>query len=191
MVAVAGVDGTAGSHAHEAAARRAIISRDFERRSPRDYYWPDFRRPVTHTARNMVDRRRAQWPPFTDEHLFGLWFWEYYRSGDLVSVDSLIAEAPGTVFWIDTSAILGSDSCAAAHGIKSPEGFKLERGRYVYHQALRAGEPVPSLRVLLADTGKTDLAPRFRRAADYDGWEDPGSGSPRTVRHNVAGHVRS
>jgi hypothetical protein len=133
----------------------------------------------------------AQWPPFTDEHLFGLWFWEYYRSGDLVSVDGLIAEAPGTVFWIDTSAILGSDSCAVARDIKSPEGFTLERGRYVYHQALRAGKPTPSLRVLLADTGKTDLAPRFRRTADYNGWEDPGSGSPRTVRHNVAGHVRS
>jgi hypothetical protein len=31
-------------------------------------------------------------------------------------------------------------------------GFKLERGRYVYRQALRAGKPVSSLRVLLADT---------------------------------------
>jgi hypothetical protein len=70
-------------------------------------------------------------------------------------------------------------------------GFKLERGRYVYRQALRAGKPVSSLRVLLADTGKTDLAPRFRPAADYDGWEDLGSGSPRTVRHDVARHVRS
>jgi hypothetical protein len=107
--------------------------------------------------------------------------------GDLVSVDSLIAEVPGTVFWTDTKAILGSDSCAVAHNIKSPEGFMLERGCYVYHRALRAGTPVPSLRALLADAGKTDLAPRFRRAADYDGREDPGSRNRRTVRQDVAG----
>lgn len=120
-----------------------------------------------------VGTLESQWPPFTDEHLFGPWFWEYYLAGDLVSVDRLIAEVPDTVFWMDTNAMLGSDSCVVAHDIKGPEGFMLESGRYVYHQALRAGTPVPPLRVLLADSGKTDLAPRFRRAADHDGWEDP------------------
>jgi len=48
----------------------------------------------------------------------------------------------------------------------------LQRGRYVYYQALRAGKPVPSLRVLLAATGKIDLAPRFRRT----GYAEGGSG---------------
>ena len=49
----------------------------------------------------------------------------------------------------------------------------LRRGRYVYSEALRAGEVVPSLTALLADTRKTDLAPRFRRSAYSDGkpWE--------------------
>jgi hypothetical protein len=107
----------------------------------------------------------AQWPPFIGEQLFGSWFWEHYRAGDLVSVDSLIAGVPGAIFWTDTKAILGSDSCAVAHDIKSPDGFTLERGRYVYYRALQAGKPVPSMTMLLADASKTDLAPRFRRAA--------------------------
>ena len=119
-----------------------------------------------------VDTPETQWPPFTGEHLFGPWFWEYCRAGDLVSVDSLIAEVPGAVFWTDTKAVLGSDSCAVAYDIKSPDGFTLERGRYVYYRALQVGKPVPSLRVLLADARKTDLAPRFRRAADRDDRKD-------------------
>ena len=132
----------------------------------------------------------THWPPFTDEHLFGTWFWEYYLAGDLVSVDGLIAEVPGTVFWTDTKAILGSNSCAVAHDIKSPDGFTLERGRYVYYQALQAGRRVPSLRVLLADVGKTDLAPRFRRAADHDGREDADHGGLRaTAGRDVGGRV--
>jgi len=137
-----------------------------------------------------VGTPETHWPPFTDEHLFGIWFWEYYLAGDLVSVDGLIAEVPGAVFWTDTKAVLGSDSCAVAHDIKSPDGFMLERGRYVYYQALQAGRRVPSLNVLLADAGKTDLAPRFRRAADHDGWEDPGHGSLRaTAGRDVDGRA--
>lgn len=137
-----------------------------------------------------VGTPETQWPPFTGEHLFGPWFWEYYRAGDLVSVDSLIAEVPGAVFWTDTKAVLGSDSCAVAHDIKSPDGFTLERGRYVYYQALQVGQPVPSLRVLLADARKTDLAPRFRRAADRDGRKDAENESLRTpVCQDVAGRV--
>jgi hypothetical protein len=73
------------------------------------------------------------------------------------------------VFWTDTGAILGSGCCAVAHDIRSPEGPMLQRGRYVYYQALRAGKPVPSLRVLLAATGKIDLAPRFRRSGHVEG----------------------
>jgi hypothetical protein len=106
----------------------------------------------------------AQWPPFTDEHFFGLWFWEYYRNGRIICLDDLIARTRGTVFWADTRSILGSDCCAVAHDIKSPEGSTLRCGRYVYYEALRAGKPVPSLRVLLAGPDKTDLAPRFGEA---------------------------
>ena len=138
-----------------------------------------------------VGTPEAQWPPFTDQRLFGQWFWEYYRAGALVSVDSLIAEVPDTVFWADTKVILGSDCCAVAYDIKSPEGFTLDRGRYVYYQALRAGKQVPSLRVLLADSGKTDLAPRFRRSADSDSREDTGSGGGRTTRCEIAEQVGS
>ncbi len=59
-------------------------------------------------------------------------------------------------------------------GTVSPHGFTPQRGRYVCHRALRAGKPAPSPRVLPADAGQADLAPRFRRAADRDGREDPG-----------------
>jgi hypothetical protein len=104
----------------------------------------------------------AQWPPFAAEHLLGHWFWEHYRARSIVSLDGLIAATPGVVFWVDTVAILGSGCCAVAHDIRSPEGPTLRRGRYVYYQALQAGKPVPSLKALLADTGKIDLAPRFR-----------------------------
>jgi len=96
---------------------------------------------------------KTHWPPFTDEHLFGTWFWEYYLAGDLVSVDGLIAEVPGAV-------------------------------------PLQADRRVPSLRVLLADVGKTDLAPRFRRAADHDGREEPGhEGLRATASRDVGGRV--
>jgi len=55
---------------------------------------------------------------------------------------------------------------------------------------LQAGRRVPSLRVLLADVGKTDLAPRFRRAADHNGWEDADHGSLRaTAGRDVGGRV--
>jgi hypothetical protein len=107
----------------------------------------------------------AQWPPFTGERLFGYWFWENYRAGNVVSVDGLVARTSKTVFWVGTQAILGSDSCAVAHDIWSPEGYVLRRGRYVYHQALRTGKPVPTLEAMLAD-GKVDLAPRFQRFRD-------------------------
>lgn len=139
-----------------------------------------------------VGTHEAQWPPFTGERLFGSWFWEYYWAGDLVSVDSLIAEVPGAVFWADTKAALGSDSCAVAHDIKSPDGFTLERGRYVYYRALQVCKPMPSLGVLLAEARKTDLAPRFQRAADRDGRKDAGNGIgiPRTpVWQDVAGRA--
>jgi len=103
----------------------------------------------------------TQWPPFTCEHLFGPWFWEHYRAGRVVSLGGLIARTRDTFFWANTEAILGSGCCVVARDIKDPDGYTLPRGRYVHHQVLQAGKPVPSLQVLLADTGKTDLACRF------------------------------
>lgn len=122
----------------------------------------------------------TQWPPFADEPLLGPWFWEHYRSGRLVSLDGLIAATPGVVFWADTAAILGSNCCAVADDIMNPAGPKLPRGRYVYYQALRAGKPVPSLRALLAEPDKIDLAPRLRRSGrDEDGQQGGSLGDRR------------
>jgi hypothetical protein len=110
----------------------------------------------------LADIPEAEWPPFADEPLFGPWFWERYQAGNIVFLDGLIAATPGVVFWVDTAAVIGSGCCAVAHDIKGPEGPTLQRGRYVYFQALRAAKPVPSLKALLADPGRIDLAPRFR-----------------------------
>jgi hypothetical protein len=105
---------------------------------------------------------KSQWPPFTGQP-FGQWFWEHYHAGSVVSLEDVIAETPGTIFWINTQASLGADSCAVAHDIKGPEGHILPRGSYVYSEVLRAGWTVPSVTAFLATTGKTDLTPRFRR----------------------------
>lgn len=106
-----------------------------------------------------------QWPSFTEDPLFGHWTWEGDPAGSIVSIDELVAANPGAVFWVDTKAILGSDCCVVACDLSGPEGHTLRHGRYVYHQALQASKPVPSLGALLADPGKIDLAPRFERSA--------------------------
>ena len=125
----------------------------------------------------------AQWPPFTEEHLPGPWFWERYWARKIISVGGLIAETPTTVFWANTKATLGTNCCLVAHDIESGEDYTLRRGTYVYYEALRAGTPVPSLTALLAETGKIDLAPRFRRFMDSDG-------RPQAVDEPVgAGHI--
>ena len=104
-----------------------------------------------------------QWPPFAGQRLLGHWFWEHYQARRLILLNGLIARASATVYWVDTRAILGSGTCVVAHDVTHPEGYTLQRGRYVYHQALRAGKPVPPLTALLADTSKIDLAPGSRQ----------------------------
>jgi hypothetical protein len=104
----------------------------------------------------------TQWPPFADERLFGGWFWEHYRARTITLLDSVIAETPHAVYWVDSRMILGSDCCVVARDVMGPDGHTLRRGRYVYYQALRTGKPVPSTTALLADPGKIDLALRFQ-----------------------------
>jgi hypothetical protein len=106
-----------------------------------------------------------QWPPFTDDPLFGHWTWEGEPAGSIISIDGLVAANQGAVFWVDTKAILGSDCCAVTRDLTTPEGRTLRRGRYAYYQALQASKPVPSLNALLADPGRIDLAPRLERSA--------------------------
>jgi hypothetical protein len=109
----------------------------------------------------LADVPEALWPPFIEEPLFGVWFWDHYRAGSIIWLDNLIAANPDTVFWVDTEAILDSYCCIVARDIESPKGYTLRRGCYVYCQVLEGGKQVPSLAELLAIQDKTDLASRF------------------------------
>lgn len=102
----------------------------------------------------------TQWPPFTGEPLIGEQFWIFKRARKIISVEGLIAETSGTVFWVDTEAEFGSGCCVVVSDARNAEGYTLPSGRYVYHKVPPA--TVPSLPALLAKTNKTDLAPRFR-----------------------------
>lgn len=104
----------------------------------------------------------VEWPPFTCNHLLGRWFWDYHRTGAIVSLDSLIAGTSDLVFWVDTRDTLGSGCYAVTQDIKDTEGHTLRHGRYVYYEVLLRAAPVPSLGKLLASPGKTDLGPRFQ-----------------------------
>jgi hypothetical protein len=123
----------------------------------------------------LVGIPETHWPPFVGERLLGRWFWEHYRAGNIIALDCLIAATRGAVFWADTVAILGSGCCVVAHDIRGSGGHTLQRGSYVYFQALRAGKPVPPLSVLLADSGNIDLAPWFQQTGHSEGRAQGGS----------------
>ena len=72
---------------------------------------------------------------------------------------------PETVFWVSTKTVLGSDYCAVTQDAKCPGGCTLRRGVYVPFQAISPGSRLPPLSDLLADSTKTDLAPRFQESA--------------------------
>ena len=124
-------------------------------------YAPDRPTP-TWSVMPLAGTPETQWPPFAREHLFGCWFWDHYRTGTIIELGDAIAATAGTVFWVDTYAALGSDCCVVAHELKIPEGHILRHGAYMDSAILRAGAAVPALAELLADAGKTDLAPRFQ-----------------------------
>jgi hypothetical protein len=105
----------------------------------------------------------TRWPPFKGRRFLGRWFWEHCRAGSVVSLGGLIAGVPNTVFWAYTEAILESGCCVVLRDVKSPEGYVLRRGCYVFYQALRSGKPVPQLDTLLKDYSTVDLAPRFQQ----------------------------
>jgi hypothetical protein len=104
---------------------------------------------------------QLQWPPFTEQAYFGDWFWDYFRSGSVISLDNSIAETSETVFWIDTEEALGWDSCAVAQDVRLPGELVLPRGLYVFYPVLSSGRKVPSLDTVLCFQGKLDLGPTF------------------------------
>jgi hypothetical protein len=137
-------------------------------------YAPD--RPLPRwTVMPLVGLPEREWSAFTGQRFFGPWFWEAYRAESIVGLDEIIAEAPGSVFWVNTQSILGSDCCVVAREITVPDGATLPRGQYVYSEVLRSQRPVPSLAALLADVNKIDMAARFRRSVRRDCWPQGGS----------------
>lgn len=127
-------------------------------------YTPDKPTP-TWSVMPLVDSPETEWPPFTREHLFGRWFWDHLWTGDIIELGDAIAATVGTVFWVDTYAALGSDCCVVACDLKTLEGRILRRGTYMDSARLRAGVAMSALAELLANVGKTDLAPRFQVSA--------------------------
>src|SRR5262249_30423429 len=65
-------------------------------------YTPDRPEPAW-AVMPLVGAPEALWPSFTGEPLLGHWSWEQYQTGRMVSLDRLIAGAPGTVWWVDTT----------------------------------------------------------------------------------------
>jgi hypothetical protein len=116
----------------------------------------------------LVGVPKPQWPPFTEEVIFGRWFWEHYWTGDVISLSRLVAATSDAIFWVDTVATMGSGCCAVARNIESQDGYTLQRGLYVYHRALQQGESVPQLSRLLADLDKVDMAPWFEVLECYE-----------------------
>lgn len=111
----------------------------------------------------MVGTPADQWPAFTGRDLLGNWSWDYLKEHRLVSLDSLVAQNPDTVFWTTLASIPGQAYCVVAQDVVSAEGYRLSKGRYAYYRNLEAAEPVPSVEALLAEESKIDLAPRFQR----------------------------
>lgn len=109
----------------------------------------------------MPEADAAQWPPFAGERIIGPWLWEHYHAGRLIDLGPVIAASEDVVFWVDTTATLGSGCIAVARYIGFPYGNVLPPGRYAYLETLRSGMPVPSLSDLLADEKRVDLGPRF------------------------------
>jgi hypothetical protein len=122
------------------------------------HYTPEIPEP-SWSAMPDADLGTEDWPSFTGEHLVGTWLWEYFRAGRIVDLGPLIARTEGAAFWVDTAEVIGSGCIAIARALSSPDGWTLRPGRYVYHQH---HDVAPSLDDLLADSSKTDLAPRFR-----------------------------
>jgi len=113
----------------------------------------------------LAEAPESRWPPFTSERHFGPWFWEDFRAGDVVAVEDLISRTPGAAFWAHTEATLGSGCCVVSRQIMDPSGYVVPRGRFVFHEILSAGKPLPPLEELLARPDTTDLTPRFPQSA--------------------------
>jgi hypothetical protein len=127
-------------------------------------YTPD--RPVpSWSVMPRADSSETQWPPFTDERLFGNWFWHHLRARCIIDLGGVIAATPGTFFWADTYPVLGSDCCVVSGDVKTPDGHVLCHGTYLDSAALRAGVAAPTFAELPKGVDVTDLAPGFKVSA--------------------------
>ena len=114
---------------------------------------------VSTIPRLGIDNTR--WAPFTRDRVAGHSFWDLYHAGRIIDLGPLISAHPRTVFWVDTIKMLGCGVTAVARDIAGRDGIVLPAGVYVYYKVQQDGIAVPSLETLLADPGRTDLAPRF------------------------------
>jgi hypothetical protein len=118
---------------------------------------------VSWSVMPLAEAPEGTWPPFTGQPCIAPDFWWYFEAGCVVNLAELVAANPGAIFWVPT----GDDDGVIAVPHPVADGtFTLPEGRYVWHQALRAGTPIRDMDELLADAAAVDLGPRFTVKAD-------------------------
>lgn len=102
-----------------------------------------------------TDAPESQWPPCWS--LFGKWFWDGYHAKRIVNLAPVLARTTGQVFF-------SSHWHEGVIAVSSPivMGVTVPAGVYAYHQLVRSGIAMPSLKEVIADDDKIDLGPEFR-----------------------------
>jgi hypothetical protein len=112
-------------------------------------------RPVQSTMIH-ADLPERLWPR-TANRDFGPWFWESYRDGSIVELNTLITATPGTFFWID-GGTPSSRYIVVNRDVPAQAGFVVPAGRYAWCGALQEGHRPPPASQLLTTRGRADMA---------------------------------
>lgn len=113
-----------------------------------------------------TDMPEDRWPPYADDAQLAALVRDRLQAGGVIDIGPLAGDSRGLVFWVPVAEEAGGGVIAVRADLPpGPGPFVLRRGRYAHFSALRAGIPLPSLDVLLADERRVDLGPRFPLAA--------------------------
>jgi hypothetical protein len=111
----------------------------------------------------MVGSDPLHWPAFTVSPLEDGRLWDYLDRGELVDLAPVVADAPGSAFWVpsqNTRRAAQGHGCVVVSLNVPADEFWLPAGVYMDHWMLREGVPAPPAGHLLSLPGTTDLARR-------------------------------